>query len=82
MVCAAALEVQRIIKQEALVGRVKVMGDLLETKLKEAFEDHEYVGDVRGRGLFWAVSRVLLLKRLGLICAARIRTKQNVKRAL
>lgn len=56
VVCAAALKVQHIIQEEGLVRRVKIMGDVLESKLKRAFESHPFVGDIRGRGLFWAVS--------------------------
>src|SRR5205085_9459663 len=35
MACAAALEVQRIIREEDLVTRVRTMGDLLEERLVE-----------------------------------------------
>lgn len=56
MVCAAALEVQRIIQEEHLVANVARMGKVLETKLKTAFSNHPNVGDIRGRGLFWGVS--------------------------
>jgi adenosylmethionine-8-amino-7-oxononanoate aminotransferase len=53
--CAAALEVQRIIQEENLLDNVKAMGALLERRLRERFSDHEHVGDVRGRGLFFAL---------------------------
>ena len=56
MVCAAALEVQRIIKQEDLIVNVARMGKLLESKLKHVFANHPNIGDIRGKGLFWGVS--------------------------
>lgn len=55
MSCAAALEVQRIIREENLVARVKESGALLGRLLHEYLDDHPYVGNVRGKGLFWAV---------------------------
>ncbi len=57
MVCAGALAVQRIIQAENLVANAARMGSVLEQQLKEAFADHPNVGDIRGRGLFWGVSR-------------------------
>lgn len=59
MSCAAALEVQRIISEENLVARVKESGELLGGLLHKYLDDHPYVGNVRGKGLFWAVSRTL-----------------------
>lgn len=57
MVCAAALEVQRIIQKEHLVANVAAMGAVLETKLRNKFSHHPNIGDIRGRGLFWGVSQ-------------------------
>ena len=56
--CAAALEVQRIIREDHLVDNVRLMGQRLETALTERFGNHRYVGDIRGRGLFWALEFV------------------------
>lgn len=56
--CAAALAVQRIVRREGLVERCAEMGVLLERKMREALKDRPSVGDVRGRGLFWAVEFV------------------------
>ena len=50
--CAAALAVQKTIRDEQLLGRVKVMGERLEELLNQRFGDHPHVGDIRGRGLF------------------------------
>ncbi len=56
--CAAALEVQRIIREDDLIGNVQAMGRRLETALQERFGNHRHVGDIRGRGLFWALEFV------------------------
>ncbi|EPE26985.1 PLP-dependent transferase [Glarea lozoyensis ATCC 20868] len=56
--CAAAAEVQKILKRDNLLQNVTAMGDLLGSELKEAFKDNPNVGDIRGRGLFWAVEFV------------------------
>lgn len=56
--CAAALEVQRIIREENLVANVAAMGSRLESGLQERFGNHRHVGDIRGRGLFWALEFV------------------------
>ena len=56
--CAAALEVQRIIRDDNLLDNVRAMGARLETALIERFGNHRHVGDVRGRGLFWALEFV------------------------
>lgn len=56
--CAAALAVQRIVHREKLVERCAAMGKVLENLLRSAFEGCKYVGDIRGRGLFWAIEFV------------------------
>ena len=58
--CATALAVQKIIKRDALVQRCKDMGIILENLLRErlSYENHEYIGDIRGRGLFWGIEFV------------------------
>ena len=56
--CAAALEVQRIIREDNLLDNVRAMGARLESALVERFGNHRHVGDVRGRGLFWALEFV------------------------
>lgn len=55
---AAALKVQEIVQREHLVDHAGKMGTYFEFKLKERFADHAYVGDIRGRGLFWTVEFV------------------------
>jgi adenosylmethionine-8-amino-7-oxononanoate aminotransferase len=56
--CAAALEVQRIIRDDNLLDNIRAMGARLETALTERFGNHRHVGDIRGRGLFWALEFV------------------------
>jgi adenosylmethionine-8-amino-7-oxononanoate aminotransferase len=56
--CAAALEVQRVIEEEDLLGNVRQQGHNLHRALRQAFGEHAHVGDIRGRGLFQAVELV------------------------
>ncbi len=56
--CAAALEVQRIIRGDNLLDNIRGMGARLESALTERFGNHRHVGDIRGRGLFWALEFV------------------------
>ncbi|KAL0944183.1 putative class III aminotransferase [Colletotrichum truncatum] len=56
--CAAALEVQRIIKRDSLLDNVKSMGQLLSSLLNKHLKDHPCVGDIRGKGLFWGIEFV------------------------
>jgi len=56
--CAAALEVQRIIHEDGLLSNVRAMGAVLEDALNERFGNHAHIGDIRGRGLFWAIELV------------------------
>ncbi len=58
LACAAALEVQRVIRDENLLDRVKERGKQLEQRLTERFGNHRHVGDIRGRGLFQAIELV------------------------
>jgi len=58
LACAAALEVQRIIRDDRLLDQVKQRGRQLEQRLVERFGNHRHVGDIRGRGLFWAIELV------------------------
>jgi adenosylmethionine-8-amino-7-oxononanoate aminotransferase len=58
LACAAALEVQRIIREDRLLDRVKELGKHLERRLTERFGNHRHVGDIRGRGLFQAIELV------------------------
>ena len=56
--CAAALEVQRVIREDALLERVQALGQRLRQGLEARLGQHPYVGDIRGRGLFQAIELV------------------------
>lgn len=56
--CAAALEVQRVIADEHLLGNVRARGEQLRARLRERIGDHPNVGDIRGRGLLVGVELV------------------------
>jgi len=56
--CAGALAVQRRLHEDGLLARVQPLGTLLEAKLHAAFGAHPNVGEIRGRGLFWALELV------------------------
>lgn len=58
LACAAALAVQEVIREDGLLDRVKERGRQLEQRLLERFGNHRHVGDIRGRGLFWAIELV------------------------
>jgi adenosylmethionine-8-amino-7-oxononanoate aminotransferase len=58
MASAAALAVQEVIRRDGLLANVVEMGSRLERRLKERFGQHPFVGDIRGRGLFWALELV------------------------
>ncbi|KAF6836757.1 putative class III aminotransferase [Colletotrichum plurivorum] len=53
--CAAAIEVQRIIRGENLLENVSAMGQMLGRLLQDELLGLKFVADIRGRGLFWAV---------------------------
>ncbi|KAL3458259.1 pyridoxal phosphate-dependent transferase [Aspergillus heterothallicus] len=56
--CAAALAVQRVIKAERLIENCEKQGKKLEILLRKAFSGSQFVGDIRGAGLFWALEFV------------------------
>jgi adenosylmethionine-8-amino-7-oxononanoate aminotransferase len=58
LACAAALEVQRVIKRDNLLENVRRQGTALAGRLQERFGNHHHVGDIRGRGLFQAIELV------------------------
>ncbi|MBW5436621.1 aspartate aminotransferase family protein [Bradyrhizobium canariense] len=58
LACAAALAVQDVIREDGLLDRVKERGKQLEQRLTERFGNHRHIGDIRGRGLFWAIELV------------------------
>ncbi|WP_257349977.1 4-aminobutyrate--2-oxoglutarate transaminase [Pseudalkalibacillus decolorationis] len=56
--CAAALAVINVIEEENLVQKAEILGQKIETKLKELYEKHDYVGDIRRLGAMVAVEIV------------------------
>ena len=58
MACAAALAVQRVIRRDGLVAKVRDDGVAFGAMLAEALGDHAHVGDIRGRGFFWGIELV------------------------
>jgi adenosylmethionine-8-amino-7-oxononanoate aminotransferase len=56
--CAGALAVFRRLADDQLLERVRPTGALLERALRAAFGEHRHVGDIRGRGLLWAIELV------------------------
>ncbi|GBR53327.1 aminotransferase [Neokomagataea thailandica NBRC 106555] len=55
---AAGRAVLKNIIDRDLVSQVRERGRFLERKLRERFAAHPYVGDIRGRGLFWGIEFV------------------------
>lgn len=58
LACAAGVAVQKIVLRDHLVEKVHDDGLHFEKLLRAAFGDHPHVGDVRGRGFFWAIEMV------------------------
>ena len=56
--CAVALRTLQIINDEAFPEQAEIKGRQLLHALREAFADHPYVGDIRGKGLMCAVEFV------------------------
>jgi adenosylmethionine-8-amino-7-oxononanoate aminotransferase len=56
--CAAALAVQRVFERDRLIQRVAEKGKLFGQRLRDAFDEHPHVGEVRGRGYFWGIELV------------------------
>jgi adenosylmethionine-8-amino-7-oxononanoate aminotransferase len=56
--CAAALAVQQVIEREDLLANVRARGQSFEARMRDRFATHPHVGDIRGRGLFYAVELV------------------------
>jgi adenosylmethionine-8-amino-7-oxononanoate aminotransferase len=55
---AAALEVQRIMREDKIMDNVNAQGSYLGKRLKALLGNHPNVGDIRGRGLFWGLEFV------------------------
>ena len=56
--CAAALAVQRVVREEKLLENVARQGEALQAALTARLGGHAHVGDIRGRGLFIGIEFV------------------------
>ena len=56
--CAAGLAVQTIIRRDKLVAKAAADGEYLFARLGEALVNLDFVGDIRGRGLFIGIELV------------------------
>jgi adenosylmethionine-8-amino-7-oxononanoate aminotransferase len=56
--CAAALAVQKAIRDRDLLANVRARGAQLEDALTDRLGNHRHVGDLRGRGLFRGIELV------------------------
>jgi len=55
---AAALAVQKVVRDEHLLDRVGSAGGRMMASLRQRFGNHPHVGDIRGRGLLIALELV------------------------
>ena len=58
LACAAALAVQRTVREQNLLANVRTQGARLKARLAARLGDHPNVGDIRGRGLFCGIELV------------------------
>ncbi|GAB3026213.1 aspartate aminotransferase family protein [Nocardioides flavus (ex Wang et al. 2016)] len=59
LACAAAVATIRTMEDDDLVGRAERLGaEVLGPGLRELAQRHEWIGEVRGTGAFWAVELV------------------------
>tara|TARA_B100001115_G_scaffold184771_1_gene188781 strand:+ start:2990 stop:4288 length:1299 start_codon:yes stop_codon:yes gene_type:complete len=56
--CAIGMAVMDVIEKEALMNRAHVLGERFKSGLYSLMQEHELIGDVRGRGLFLGVEMV------------------------
>ena len=56
--CAAGVAVLKAFEKKDILSNVKKMGTLLEKTLHERFDSHKYIGNIRGRGLFFGIELV------------------------
>jgi adenosylmethionine-8-amino-7-oxononanoate aminotransferase len=56
--CAAALAVQKAVRDRNLLENIRIQGDNFHKALTERLGNQPYLGDIRGRGLLWGVELV------------------------
>lgn len=60
LACASGVATFDIFEQERILERVRDLGSrVIEPRLREFAEKHKSVGEVRGKGFFWALELVL-----------------------
>jgi len=60
LACAAGVATFDIFEKESVLERVRDLGErVVEPRLRELAEKHRSVGEVRGKGMFWALELVL-----------------------
>jgi len=58
VICSASIAVIDVIREERLLENAEKQGEYLMKRLRELQEDHEIIGDVRGKGLMIGVELV------------------------
>ncbi|WP_127792311.1 aspartate aminotransferase family protein [Agromyces sp. LHK192] len=59
LACAAGVATFEVFERDGILERVRDLGErVVEPRLRELAAAHPSVGDVRGRGLFWAIELV------------------------
>ncbi|CAM9010637.1 unnamed protein product [Wickerhamomyces anomalus] len=56
--CQVSLAVMEKVVRDGLIDNIKEQGNYLGAQLAEVLKDSKYVGDVRGKGGFWAIEFV------------------------
>jgi adenosylmethionine-8-amino-7-oxononanoate aminotransferase len=56
--CAIALEVQQTIEHEELLTAVQMRGQQFKDGLNSLLEKYDFIGDIRGRGMFFGIEFV------------------------
>ncbi len=55
---AGGLAVMAEISKPSMLAQIQQTGQVLHNRLQESFGQHPFVGDIRGRGLFWGLEFV------------------------
>jgi adenosylmethionine-8-amino-7-oxononanoate aminotransferase len=80
LACAAAVAVQEYIRDHDLIDAVKARAAELKSGLENAFAQNDFIGDIRGRGLFMGIELVADRTRK-LPWAPRFAVQQHFKQA-
>ncbi len=80
--CAAGIAAINAYKEGNIIENARKMGDYLGKRLMELKETHTSVGDVRGKGLFWAVEPVKNRKTKEPFCRVAQKFEQTTMNTL